>query len=94
MPTPPQERYWRKPLDADVQKIPLGRVHIIDVRCKECGFCIEFCPKDILEKSERYNRKGYNTVQVVKGREHLCVACKHCEDICPEFALWIEEVKT
>ena len=85
-------KFWRKPLDIDAQKIPKGRVHIIDARCKECGFCIEFCPKDVLEKSDKYNRKGYNVVRVAIGREDLCIACKHCEDICPEFALWIEEV--
>ncbi len=93
LPEQTHARYWRKPLDIDSQKIPRGKVHIIDVRCKECGFCIEFCPKDVLEKSDKYNRKGYNVVRVVKGREDMCVACKHCEDICPEFALWIEEVK-
>lgn len=93
LPEQTHARYWRKPLDIDSQKIPRGKVHIIDVRCKECGFCIEFCPKDVLEKSDKYNRKGYSVVRVVKGREDMCVACKHCEDICPEFALWIEEVK-
>jgi len=86
-------KYWRKPLDIDAQKIPRGRVHVIEVRCKECGFCIEFCPKDVLEKSGKYNKKGYNIVKVVKEREDMCIACKHCEDICPEFAIWIEEVK-
>ncbi len=96
--TPPAEqaqpKFWRKPLDLEVQKVPKGIIHIIVDRCKDCCFCIEFCPRDILEKSDRYNRKGYKIIQVVEGKEDLCVACKHCEDICPEFAIWIEEVKT
>jgi len=93
LPEQTHAKYWRKPLDIDAQKIPRGRVHVIEVRCKECGFCIEFCPKDVLEKSGKYNKKGYNIVKVVKEREDMCIACKHCEDICPEFAIWIEEVK-
>ncbi len=89
----PLPRYWRKPLDFDLLKLPKGIVHVLEERCKDCGFCIEFCPKDILEKSDRFNRKGFKVPQVVKEKEDLCIACKHCEDICPEFAIWIEEVK-
>jgi len=86
-------QFWRKPLDLDQQKIPRGIVHINEERCKDCSFCIEFCPRDVLEKSDRFNKKGYNVVRVAAGRKEFCVACRHCEDICPEFALWIEEVK-
>jgi len=90
-PEPP--RFWRKPLDLEAQKTPRGIVHLIEERCKDCGFCIEFCPIDVLEKSDKFNRKGYILPKVRKDKENACVACKHCEDLCPEFALWIEEVK-
>jgi 2-oxoglutarate ferredoxin oxidoreductase subunit delta len=53
-------RYWRKPLDLDQIKVPHGDVVIIDDRCKGCGFCVEYCPKDVLVMSERFNAKGYH----------------------------------
>ena len=79
-------RYWRKPLDLDQVKIPHGDVVIIDDRCKGCGFCVEYCPKDVLIMSERFNKKGYHPPEVVKHGE--CVNCNLCEMICPEFAIF------
>ncbi|MEK6851072.1 MAG: 4Fe-4S dicluster domain-containing protein [Candidatus Thermoplasmatota archaeon] len=89
----PQVRFWRKPLDLEEQTVPRGVVHLIVERCKECEFCVEFCPRDVLRMSARFNRKGYRIPEVIPGKEDLCVACRHCEDICPEFGIFIEEVK-
>jgi 2-oxoglutarate ferredoxin oxidoreductase subunit delta len=79
-------KYWRKPLDADRVKVPRGTVHIIDDRCKGCGFCIEYCPKDILVFSEAFNRKGYHFPEVIADGQ--CVNCNLCEMICPDFAIF------
>ncbi len=79
-------RLWRKPLDLDQIKIPHGVVRIVVDRCKGCGFCVEYCPKDVLVMSEEFNRKGYHPPAVVKNGE--CVACNLCEMICPEFAIY------
>jgi len=87
-------RFWRKPLDLEAQVIPRGTVHVIEPRCKECSFCIEFCPNDILRMSDRFNQKGYRVPEVIPGKTADCVACRHCEDICPEFCIYIEEVRT
>ena len=92
-PATDQPKFWRKPLDLAEKVVPKGIVHVIEVRCKECNFCIEFCPKDILRESDRFNRKGYRVPEVIPGKEDDCVACRHCEDICPEFSIFIEEVK-
>lgn len=85
-------RYWRKPLDHDEQVRPKGEVQVIVERCKECQFCIEFCPQDVLRMSEDFNRKGYRYPEIVPGKEQDCIACLHCEDICPEFCIHIKEV--
>ncbi len=80
-------RYWRKPLDADKVQVPRGVIHIIENQCKGCGFCVEFCPNDVLQLSEEYNLKGYHPPVVVKENE--CVHCQLCEIICPEFAIFV-----
>ncbi|MDA8137719.1 MAG: 4Fe-4S binding protein [Desulfobacteraceae bacterium] len=84
--------YWRKPLDAEEINVSQGEVHIIEDRCKGCGYCIEFCPKDILAFSIRFNKKGYHPPEVV-GTEK-CVNCHYCEIICPEFAIYSVEIST
>ncbi|MFQ5638138.1 MAG: ferredoxin family protein [bacterium] len=80
-------KYWRKPLDADSIAVPCGEIHIIENQCKGCGFCVEYCPKDVLQLSDGYNHKGYHPPIVVKTDE--CVHCQLCEIICPEFAIFV-----
>ncbi len=84
--------FSRKPLDWDKVKIPQGEVHIIKDRCKGCAFCVEYCPKDVLELSEEFNAKGYHPPYV--KHEDECVNCGLCEMICPEFAIWSTEIET
>jgi len=79
-------RLWRKPLDSDKIKVPKGEVHILKDRCKGCKFCIEFCPKEVLEQSEEFNIRGVHPPQVKEGT--VCVNCSFCEAVCPDFAIF------
>ncbi|OQY47972.1 MAG: 4Fe-4S ferredoxin [Anaerolineaceae bacterium 4572_78] len=83
-------KLWRKPLDQDRVMIPHGEVHIIIERCKGCELCVTYCPCDVLEMSRIFNAKGYSLPQVDGSKD--CVICGLCEMICPEFAIYIEEV--
>ena len=80
------EKYWRQPLDKNHVRVPRGLVHLIEERCKGCGFCVEYCPKDVLVLSKGFNRKGYHPPEVV--REGECGNCNLCEMICPDFAIF------
>jgi 2-oxoglutarate ferredoxin oxidoreductase subunit delta len=82
-------KFWRTPLDLEKQLVPRGDVHILRERCKGCGFCVEYCPEKVLAFSKLYNKKGYYPPEVVPGKE--CVACKFCELLCPDFAIFITE---
>jgi len=56
-------------------------------RCKSCGFCVEACPKNVLEIGQEMNANGYP--YAVAAREEDCIACKSCSTICPEAAIEI-----
>ena len=81
--------YWRQPLDSDRIRITYGIVHIIAERCKGCGFCVEFCPRDIFLISSQPNSKGYHPPEVKEN--HRCINCGLCELLCPDFAIYVEE---
>ncbi|MEM3011157.1 MAG: ferredoxin family protein [Candidatus Bathyarchaeia archaeon] len=82
-------RTWRKPLDAEKIKLPKAEIHIISNRCKGCGYCIEFCPKKVLEKSEKLNERGIYPPKVKDEKE--CALCSFCTAICPDFAIFTIE---
>jgi 2-oxoglutarate ferredoxin oxidoreductase subunit delta len=81
--------FWRQPLDLAKIKIPHGIVHIIDERCKGCGFCVEFCPRNLLAMSDRTNSRGYHPPEV--NDDHDCVNCGLCALLCPDFAIYVED---
>jgi len=82
-------RLWRVPLDTEEIQVSEGIVHIIHERCKGCGYCIAFCPRDVLETSDQFNTKGYHPP--VAKKPDACVNCHYCEIICPEFAIYSVE---
>ena len=68
-----------------------GEIHVNKDRCKGCGFCVEYCPEDVLELSEEFNVKGYHPPFVKQPDE--CMYCQLCQTICPEFAIFVTLIK-
>jgi 2-oxoglutarate ferredoxin oxidoreductase subunit delta len=81
--------FWRQPLDRDRIKIPHGIVHIIEERCKGCGFCVEFCPQEVLVMSHKTNAKGYHPPEITDGSH--CINCGLCTLLCPDFAIYVDD---
>ena len=86
-------KYWRKPLDLDDIRVPHGEIHVLVERCKGCGWCVEFCPRNVLEISDDINSKGYHPPEVDKALVHACVSCGLCELLCPEFAIYVKQTE-
>ncbi len=81
----------RQPMDLDRASLERGDVHIIAERCKECSYCITYCPAEVLVYSEAINSRGYHYPVVAEGKESACVLCKFCDLICPELAIYTSE---
>jgi 2-oxoglutarate ferredoxin oxidoreductase subunit delta len=78
-------KLWRTPFDHNPTAEPPGQVFIDKDRCKGCGFCVEYCPRDVLKMGNEMSSKGYQLAKVEDGAR--CLACGFCEFICPEFAV-------
>ena len=52
-------------------------------RCKGCGICAAFCPKQVLELSE------IEKIEAV--HEENCIKCGQCELRCPDYAIFVEK---
>jgi 2-oxoglutarate ferredoxin oxidoreductase subunit delta len=61
--------------------------------CKGCNICIERCPVNALEESDKLNKRGVRPPKLKKDNE--CNFCRLCELICPDFAITVivEEIK-
>jgi 2-oxoglutarate ferredoxin oxidoreductase subunit delta len=66
-------------------KRPRGEVSIDIERCKGCGYCVEFCPLDVLVMSSKFNAKGYHYPEVANPER--CSGCDLCGMYCPDFTI-------
>jgi 2-oxoglutarate ferredoxin oxidoreductase subunit delta len=87
----PTVKFWREPLDLKDIRVPHGEIHVLVERCKGCGWCVEFCPRGVLEVSDEINSKGYHPPKSIQ--QQACVSCGLCELLCPEFAIFVEETE-
>lgn len=86
------ERIKHMPLDNKDLKRPKADIHIVVDQCKGCGYCIEYCPRKVLEESTEINARGVHPPRIVD--ENQCILCKFCTTICPDFAIFVVEKKT
>jgi len=59
------------------------RVNIYDAWCKQCGICVEFCPKGVFTKD------ALGTPQPTY--QDKCIGCSQCVLHCPDFAITVSE---
>jgi 2-oxoglutarate ferredoxin oxidoreductase subunit delta len=80
----------RRPLSPpQILKLRDADIVVLEDRCKGCSFCIEFCPRDVLEQDTKLNTRGVHVPRVKDAA--LCVGCGVCEEVCPDFAIFLVE---
>lgn len=60
-------------------------ISINSLFCKGCGYCIKYCPKQILEMGKQRSEKGH--FYPVQIDESACNGCAICALMCPEAAI-------
>ena len=62
-------------------------IEVKDDWCKGCNICIDRCPVDALEESDKLNRRGIRPPKLKEKNE--CNYCRYCELICPDLAITV-----
>lgn len=52
--------------------------------CKECLICLKVCPKKVFDLDNKHS------VYVRFGE--MCIGCKLCENLCPDFAIEVNKL--
>lgn len=64
--------------------MPKQRIKPMKQLCKGCGYCIEFSPNKIFEKSEEITERGVTPTRI--NDPDRCTLCGRCTRLCPDFA--------
>jgi 2-oxoglutarate ferredoxin oxidoreductase subunit delta len=83
------ERIRHPPLDKEKMEPIQTEIHLLKDQCKGCGYCIEYCPRQVLEESDEINERGIHPPRVVDISK--CIMCNFCTAVCPDFAIFVEE---
>ena len=66
-------------------------IEVKDDWCKGCNICIDRCPVDALEESDKLNKRGVRPPKLKEKNE--CNYCRYCELICPDLAITVIQDK-
>ena len=61
-----------------------GAIVVDTEKCKGCGICVAFCPKNVLDIQNE---------KVMIKNEADCVYCGQCEQRCPDYAIYVEKIE-
>ena len=67
----------------------MAKVILQKNRCKACGYCVMFCPRQALEMSEDLNRHGFHYACV--REQEKCTGCAVCGLVCPDVAIEVHK---
>lgn len=62
-----------------------SEISIKMARCKGCGICVAFCPKQVLALD------ALGKVQV--ANPEACIGCGVCEMRCPDYAIFVDKIE-
>jgi 2-oxoglutarate ferredoxin oxidoreductase subunit delta len=79
----------------------MAKIVISQDKCKGCFLCMSFCPKGLIKKSAKLNKRGLNFVEFSrqdnlskggippKAGDKLieCIGCMQCAVICPDCCI-------
>jgi len=63
----------------------MAKIIINKDRCKGCLFCVYFCPKGLIKKGGKLNKRGMDCAEFVDNGS--CVGCGFCAVVCPECCI-------
>jgi len=69
----------------------ISTIKIDAKKCKGCGYCVRFCPKNLIYLDTVFNEKGYHPA--VFGHEDNCTGCGLCGLVCPDLAIVVYKEK-
>ena len=62
--------------------VKVRSISINEALCKQCGICVEFCPKKVLANDANGQAKVVDL--------EACTGCLMCELLCPELAISLD----
>ncbi len=67
-------------------EVTTKKVLVRQERCKECGICVDACPKNAISFSKEISMTGFRPVVV---DDDSCIGCGICYTMCPD---WVFEI--
>lgn len=67
----------------------MGRVSFLEERCKGCGLCVAFCPKNCLSLAKHLNAQGFHPATIIEPNN--CTGCAICARMCPDVVIEVEK---